>query len=355
MSLPLRVKVVRLNAVKVLKFAPSMYVIEAIRQIQEKLEEGGEDHGLFQPAIEGRRTARWLKEDRMLQYYELQPNDDLEYKKKHRPLKIKLQDETVKTMLIDDTDTVEEIVRVIGEKMSMTNADEFSLREEGKEDWLTQSKPLHEQGVPDDAVLLFRKKFFINDAQVSMDDPLALHLVYVESRDAILNGSHPCTQDEAVMFGALQCQIILGNWVKDRKVEYKEYLPFLYHKYIKKLEPMIQREHKKLSGTKDSTAKYRYVQLCRSLKTYGITFFSAKQQTRNAKKQRKVKLGITRDGLLLVDEETGDSIKDYKLAQLRRWAAAPTILTLDFGDHEEDYMTLATESRRSVQTLGRLH
>jgi len=287
----------------------------------------------------------------MLQYYELQPNDDIEYKKKHRALKIKLQDETVKTILIDDTDTVEAIVKVIGEKLSMTNADEFSLREEGKEDWLTQTKPLHEQGVGDDVMLLFKKKFYISDAQVSMDDPLALHLVYVESRDAILNGSHPCTQDEAVMFGALQSQVVLGNWVKDRKVESKEYLPTMYHKYLKKLEPLIQREHKKLTGTKDSSAKYRYVQLCRSLKTYGITFFSVKQQTRNAKKQRKVRLGITREGLLLVDEETGDSIKDYKLTQLRRWAAAPTILTLDFGDHEEDYMTLQTEKAEEISKL----
>ncbi len=58
--------------------------------------------------------------------------DELEYKKKHRPLKIKLQDGTIKTVLVDDTLSVSEIVMVIGEKLSMNNAEEFSLKTEGK-------------------------------------------------------------------------------------------------------------------------------------------------------------------------------------------------------------------------------
>jgi hypothetical protein len=43
----------------------------------------------------------------------------LEYKKKHRPLKISLTDGTVKTVLIDDSLTVAEIVDVVGKKMGI--------------------------------------------------------------------------------------------------------------------------------------------------------------------------------------------------------------------------------------------
>jgi len=68
MSLPLKINLVNKNVSRVMKFAPTMYVIEAIRQIRDKTEEGGEDHGLFQPATTGARAARWLKEDRMLSY-----------------------------------------------------------------------------------------------------------------------------------------------------------------------------------------------------------------------------------------------------------------------------------------------
>jgi len=36
---------------------------------------------------------------------------------------------------------------------------------------------------------------------------------------------------------------------------------------------MIQQEYSKLSGLNELNAKFRYVQLSRSLKTYGVSFF----------------------------------------------------------------------------------
>lgn len=41
----------------------------------------------------------------------------------------------------------------------------------------------------------------------------------------------------------------------------------------KNLEQSIFKEHKKLSGMTEVNAKFRYVQLCRSLKTYGMSVF----------------------------------------------------------------------------------
>ena len=32
-----------------------------------------------------------------------------------------------------------------------------------------------------------------------------------QSRDRIINGSHPCTKEEACLFAAYQCQVQLGN------------------------------------------------------------------------------------------------------------------------------------------------
>jgi hypothetical protein len=54
--------------------------------------------------------------------------DTLEYKKKHRPLKVKLLDDTVKTMIVDDSMTVEQLVEVIGKKINIKNFEEFSLQ-----------------------------------------------------------------------------------------------------------------------------------------------------------------------------------------------------------------------------------
>lgn len=57
-----------------MKFAPLMSVSEVLNQIREKSGEGGEDHGLFQPAHEAKRAARWLRPDRTLQFYDLRIN-----------------------------------------------------------------------------------------------------------------------------------------------------------------------------------------------------------------------------------------------------------------------------------------
>ena len=57
-----------------------------------------------------------------------------------------------------------------------------------------------------------RKKFFFSDQNVDRNDPVQLHLLYVQSRDAILDGTHPATKEEATQFAALQCQIQFGNY-----------------------------------------------------------------------------------------------------------------------------------------------
>ena len=43
--------------------------------------------------------------------------DLLEYKKKHRTLRVKMLDETVKTVLVDDSNTVQELVATVCQKI----------------------------------------------------------------------------------------------------------------------------------------------------------------------------------------------------------------------------------------------
>ncbi len=56
----------------------------------------------------------------------------------------------------------------------------------------------------------------------------------------------------------------------------KEFIPPEYHKDKKEMEKKVFQEHRKLQGLSEINAKFRYVQLCRSLKTYGVTFFLVK-------------------------------------------------------------------------------
>ncbi|GAM16912.1 hypothetical protein SAMD00019534_000870 [Acytostelium subglobosum LB1] len=357
MSLTLKIRIVKDGSVKAMKFAPTMFVHEACAQIRERINDSGEDHGLFQPGIEGKRPSRWLKMDKTLQLYDLKMNDEIDYKKKHRALKVKLMDETLKTLLIDDSLSVGEIIEIIGKRIGIKNHEEFSLQAEqggATSDWLNHTQPLHEQGVSDEAIVLLKKKFFVDDFNVNRDDPIQLHLVYVQSRDAIISGSHPCTYDEAIQFGALQCQIQLGNHNtnlhKPGYLKIKEYMPPSYHKK-KDAEKDIYKEFRKLVGMTESNSKFRYVQLCRSLKTYGITFFQTKERVKGQKKPVPKLLGITRDSVLRLDAETKEVEHEYPLTHLRRWAASPASFTLDFGDYEDDYVSVITSDGEAISQL----
>ena len=108
---------------------------------------------------------------------------------------------------------------------------------------------------------------------------MQLNLLYVQLRDAIINGSLPCTRDESIHLAALQCQIVHGNHDKNRQkpgfLDLHKFLPDQYTKQ-KGVEKLIFEAHHKLFNTKEINAKLKYIQFCQSLRTYGVTFFHVK-------------------------------------------------------------------------------
>src|SRR5690606_6234118 len=129
-----------------------------------------------------------------------------------------------------------------------------------------------------------------SDDNIDKDDPFTLHLLYVEANKAIIEGRYPVGRTDAKDFAAIQMQIVYGDHdVNKHKPGFFEcavspssavltvpsvdkFLPPQFRK-DKKITPDILQDHRKLAGMKEMNAKYRYVQLVRSLKTYGITFF----------------------------------------------------------------------------------
>ena len=77
--------------------------------------------------------------------------------------------------------------------------------------WVDHSKSLREQGVEDSEVLLLKRKFFYSDSNIDANDPVQLNLIYVQARDAIINGTHPVTLEKATEFAGHQCQIQFGD------------------------------------------------------------------------------------------------------------------------------------------------
>ena len=136
-----------------------------------------------------------------------------------------------------------------------------------------------EQGIEESAILTLRKRFFFSDQNVQSNDPVQLNLLYVQLKDDIINGTHPCTRNECVHLAALQCQVQHGNYNAARHkpgfLELRKFLPPHFVK-LKGIEKSIYAEHCKLVNLSEINAKYRYIQFCRSLRTYGVIFFLVK-------------------------------------------------------------------------------
>jgi len=377
MALQLRVLIVSTGQTKAMRFNQNMSISEMLQEIREKTNEGGRDHGIMQPADPtSKRPARWLKPQKTLQFYNLYTNDIVELRKKHRPIKVKLIDETVKTILVDDSLSVEEVVKVIGEKMDLRNPEEFSLAVErsverknkkgkdGKEkaakivtSWLNPRLSLHEQGVADEEVVSLKKKFYVDDDKVDRNDQVQLHLVYVQCSTGVANGDHPISPMEAAQFGALQCQILYGNYDPAKHTQkavegrIDQILPLQFRKTNKNLFNDMVREWRGLVNMKEIDAKYRYVQLCRSLKTYGITYYDVKYKPKGAVKLKPLKLGFTFHTIMMVDTETRAVLREHPITHLKRWASGPNSFTLDFGDYADSYFTVQTLEGESISQL----
>uniref|UniRef100_A0A9L0SC76 Talin 1 n=1 Tax=Equus caballus TaxID=9796 RepID=A0A9L0SC76_HORSE len=380
------------NVVKTMQFEPSTMVYDACRIIRERIPEAltgpPSDFGLFLSDDDPKKGI-WLEAGKALDYYMLRNGDTMEYRKKQRPLKIRMLDGTVKTIMVDDSKTVTDMLMTICARIGITNHDEYSLvrelMEEKKEEvtgtlrkdktllrdekkmeklkqklhtddelnWLDHGRTLREQGVEEHETLLLRRKFFYSDQNVDSRDPVQLNLLYVQARDDILNGSHPVSFDKACEFAGFQCQIQFGPHNEQKhKAGFLDLKDFLPKEYVKqKGERKIFQAHKNCGQISEIEAKVRYVKLARSLKTYGVSFFLVKEKMKGKNKLVPRLLGITKECVMRVDEKTKEVIQEWNLTNIKRWAASPKSFTLDFGDYQDGYYSVQTTEGEQIAQL----
>ncbi|RTG91139.1 talin, partial [Schistosoma bovis] len=207
-------------------------------------------------------------------------------------------------------------------------------------------------------------------------------------KDAILKGTHPVSLEEAVYLAGIQCQVQFGNYVAEKfKPNFleisqdmkqtiqiyeirlncklrknsclmlsdfpclKDFLPKEYAK-IRSLEKKIFQQHAELCGLSEIEAKVKYCQFCRSLKTYGITFFLVKERIKGKNKLIPRLLGITKDSVVRLDEKTKEVLKIWPLTSICKWAASPHAFTMDFGEYSPDeYYTAQTSEGEQISQL----
>jgi uncharacterized protein YlaN (UPF0358 family) len=108
--------------------------------------------------------------------------------------------------------------------------------------------------------------------------------------------------------------------------------------YVKQAKE-VNREAAKLVGMSEQNAQYRFIQLAKSLNSYGSTSFSC---------GKGKKLTISPNRIQISDSK---GMQDYKLTDVRRWSATEKKFTLDLGDHANEYIQLETKDAEQISQL----
>eukprot|EP01122_Echinamoeba_exundans_P008802 TRINITY_DN2994_c0_g1_i1.p1 TRINITY_DN2994_c0_g1~~TRINITY_DN2994_c0_g1_i1.p1 ORF type:complete len:1692 (+),score=432.74 TRINITY_DN2994_c0_g1_i1:91-5166(+) len=351
------------GSTKSFRMSPEKFVSDLIEEVRSKLKDeslSADLVGLFYPGSKG-RSPRWLLPNRTLKFYGITSSGaELEYKKKHRIIKIQLMDDSFKSVLIDSSGSVKNIIQTIGEKLELRSSEEYGVKlpESSDGQWLDPEKTLYDQEIGNVEVLLFAKRYFNNDFLIDRDDPRELHLIYVQSVASVVGGKYdPLERQEAIELAAIQMQILHGNHDPAKHIpgflDLNKFLSAPWRK-DKKIELEILKEHKKLVNTTLNNAQFRYVQLVRSLRSFGFTFFNVMERTKDKKNKNNKKtflFGVSREKLFKVDGVTRTLEKEWNLEMLKRWASSNNTIMLDFGDYEDDYVVFHTPEGEAINHL----
>ena len=336
------------NSQKSLRFVPEMTVQQQIESIIQKCDiDPSKEYLLFIPD-----QKKVMMPDKLVDSYHLEKCPSVEFRPKMAVLAVKLLDNSVKKKFVDGSMSVADVTKKFGELIGIQITDEFALQHDSTNEWLEPSAPLLEQWDGTE-MLALRKKFFLDDKNISADDPMKLHLVYVECNTGILNGTTPVSVDEATELAALMLQAEQGNC--DLTKQYpsatlRQYLPPQYRQ--KNLDKTIISLWKPLVRMSDINAKLRYVTAVRGLKTYGITIFNVQEKVPGQRKLQQGLLGITRSSVVRMRLDK-TIVQDWPLKQIKRWAAGDGVFTLDFGNHSgEYYMVFTKEGERMSKMLS---
>ena len=132
-KLTLKINIARSSKVTKQEFESQITIFDVCRQIREKVPdaiEPGEsvnDYGLLKLDELDPRFGTWLESARNLEFYQLENNAVLDYRTKKRPLRVETLDMTIRTVIVDDSLNVKDLVKTVCARYGLNNPEEFSF------------------------------------------------------------------------------------------------------------------------------------------------------------------------------------------------------------------------------------
>ncbi|EAL48917.2 filopodin, putative [Entamoeba histolytica HM-1:IMSS] len=256
-------------------FTATVYdILVAIKERQQS-EVNMEEYALFLPNDKTREKGQWMIPKRTIESYDLVTDDEVWFRKRMQVVNVLLPDGSTKKMMLDVCQTIKGLVVAIADKLSLHHAEAFGIQIQGSNKFLRMKSSLYEVAGPSDVITL-KKRHFIQEGELNKEDPMLLHLSYIQAHDNIVGGLYPCNKDEIIRFGALNAMIDIGKCDETKKVStihqnITHFAPEMYQK--KEIEKEIFAKWKTMNSMTPVDAKYKYLQLCMTLRSYGMNIY----------------------------------------------------------------------------------
>lgn len=267
------------------------------------------------------------------------------------PQRIYMLDNSLKTLLLDENTTAQEVCKTMAEKLNFENPKKDSryfalfecLNGAHVNRSLTDAEKVLEvvQGWDKEkfpnALLVYQCKLFM-PSLLNNTPAKVLQMLYIQAVHHVITGIYPCPADVAVHLAALQLQVRFGNHRPDsHKVGFlteklTEFIPtqLIGKKDLIEWEKQIFEEHKTLIGRygdgdkSSSDPRGDYVVVVKEFSQYGNQFFIVEQEEwKNLPKV--VALGVSNTGIYVFKPGDMEMYHLYKLSDIYRWGFQPNI------------------------------
>jgi len=190
---------------------------------------------------------------------------------------------------------------------------------------------------------IFKKKIFLREDDKELKDPVAKHLVYIESLHNVIESEYPCTIEEAIRLAGLQVQIVYGDHKSANHVvgfltqNLKQFVPrdLFGQKKPNEWESAILKQHAIHIGKSAEDAKSDYLAVVKIWPFYGTTFFPACKNVSSKKLPQKVVIGVNAEGILLLKPKEKEVISNHPFTEICSWASSSTTFAFEFGTQSE--------------------
>ncbi|XP_004364199.2 hypothetical protein CAOG_03360 [Capsaspora owczarzaki ATCC 30864] len=191
------------------------------------------------------------------------------------------------------------------------------------------------------------------------------NFLYVQSREAILNETLPCGEEDCSVLSALHMHIeslhrrpsVVGRVIEKPSADsmcspdlVKECVPPCFQK-SKTLGKKIRTQLDRFSELSDRDAKHFYVQSCQLLASYRCKLFLVKDASGGKLSRSQPRIfGVNIDHIVLMDVKTKDMIQRIELQHLTSWegtAGGDSVVV----EHHDGTLRLQTSSANETWDL----